>query len=217
MNFHIHYLDDIILLCAILFPGSITSVLDIIQQRYSFTRRMINNIVPYIFLLTFIIILKGNTFIFFNLPKWYFYIIALVCGVGVLFIEYYIGAFIVLIQYKQFPKGIKVSSEYKDILKVIDVILIIFFIICEELISRQAFFTIFYFDMRLNIYLIFFLISLFYGLNHLFYGLKVLPQKIITGLIYTGLYYFSGFAIIVPIIAHVVQNCSLIILSKKEK
>jgi uncharacterized protein len=70
-------------------------------------------------------------------------------------------------------------------------------------------------DFHLGVGTTIFLCTLIYAINHITFGLSVVIQKIMSGLIYTTLYYISGLAIIIPIIAHATQNLALLALSQK--
>ena len=82
--------------------------------------------------------------------------------------------------------------------------------VAEELILRQALFSLFFMGMKLHLWLVIVLCTVIYALNHIYFGLQALPQKIVSGLIYVCLYYYSGMAILVPILAHSVQNLTLV-------
>lgn len=48
--------------------------------------------------------------------------------------------------------------------------------------------------------------ALGYGLNHLYFGWSTVGQKTLTGVLYGGLFVASGYSLLVPAVAHLVQN-----------
>ncbi len=50
------------------------------------------------------------------------------------------------------------------------------------------------------------LTALVYGLNHLYFGWLTVGQKVVTGVVFGLLYLMSGQSLLVPAVAHVVQN-----------
>ena len=214
MNIHIPYLEDILLLCALIFPGSINAMLPKSKGKNAFAISTIMNITVHIILIILIVIVKREQFLFLNFPSWFFYPIAIAAGFSCIVFEYYIGALQIFIKEGKFPKGIRVHSFYTSKMKIMDFLLIIVLVIVEELILRQALFTILLLSIKLNLWIVITVSAFIYGLNHLFFGIKTFPQKLISGFIYTCLFYFSGMSIIVPIIAHTVQNLSLALMSR---
>lgn len=212
MYTHIPFLEDILLLCALIFPSSLVSLIP--AKRPSFTRTQVNNIIVHLVLILFVVFLKKDLFLFVHFPPLSWYVIAPLAGIACIGSEYIIGSFQVFYKHGRFPKGFSVHSFYQGKIKPIDIFLIVALVVCEELILRQAFFTIVYGSFKLEIWLVIVLSSVIYGLNHMFFGPKIVPQKMVSGLIYASLFYFSGMSIIIPIIAHSVQNLTLLALSK---
>ncbi|QSB06865.1 CPBP family intramembrane glutamic endopeptidase [Natronoglycomyces albus] len=54
------------------------------------------------------------------------------------------------------------------------------------------------------------LTAVVYGLNHTYYGWLTVTQKIVTGVFYGVLYVLSGYALLVVVLAHVVQNVAVL-------
>lgn len=82
--------------------------------------------------------------------------------------------------------------------------------ILEEAIYRQVWMTIFI-SWGMSIYLAIFISALFYAFNHITLGPYVFCQKLFAGLIFGLLYYVSGYAVIIPMIAHGVQNIIVVV------
>ncbi|MCS4467036.1 CPBP family intramembrane metalloprotease [Clostridium botulinum] len=66
-------------------------------------------------------------------------------------------------------------------------------------------------DFKMNIAIVLIITSFVYALNHIFLGKQVFSQKMVAGLIYGALFYFSGFNIIVPIITHSLENIAILL------
>lgn len=56
------------------------------------------------------------------------------------------------------------------------------------------------------------LVAVVYGLNHLYFGWLTVAQKIVTGVAYGVLYELGGHSVLVPALAHVVQNVVVLAL-----
>ncbi|ACA44328.1 CPBP family intramembrane metalloprotease [Clostridium botulinum] len=91
------------------------------------------------------------------------------------------------------------------------IILSVFIGICEEFAYRQLWFNILFKDFKMNIAIVLIITSFVYALNHIFLGKQVFFQKMVAGLIYGALFYFSGFNIIVPIITHCLENIVILL------
>jgi len=50
------------------------------------------------------------------------------------------------------------------------------------------------------------LTAVLYGLNHLYFGWLTVGQKVFTGAVFGSLYVLAGLSVLVPVVAHVVQN-----------
>ena len=91
------------------------------------------------------------------------------------------------------------------------IILSVFIGIFEEVVYRQLWFNILFKDFKLHIVGVFIITSFVYALNHIFLGKQVLFQKILAGVVYGGLFYFSGFNILIPIITHCLENTVILL------
>lgn len=209
MDYHIHYLEDTLILMALVFPGSLNSIIKK-PQRSSFKFSMVSTIAVYIVLITFTLMIKMNEFLFFNNPSWVWYLVAPLFGFLCIAIEYMIGAVQIYIQQGKFPKRFAVHSYYSVKIDLMVILLIITLVVLEELILRQAIFTIFFNGFQFQVWLVIALSALIYGLNHIFFGLSIVPQKIMSGVIFALLYYYSGLALVIPFLAHLTQNLTLL-------
>jgi len=53
-----------------------------------------------------------------------------------------------------------------------------------------------------------------FAINHISFGVFAIPQKIVSGLIFTLIYILAGYSILIPTIAHVTQNLLLLFASR---
>lgn len=212
MNFHIHYLDTILVLLAIIFPSSYISIIP--KKKNNQSSFVINNIIVYSILVAFLILVDKLGGINLKSPA-YFYIVSIIAGFMCLAVEFYEGQLILYIKTKQFVKRIEVHKIYKDRGRIVDLLLIVIAAVLEELIFRQATVNIFMNVFRLNITIVIISSSVIYALNHIYFGVNSVVQKFLSGLILIALFYFSGYNILIPIIAHSSQNLILYFLANE--
>lgn len=140
----------------------------------------------------------------------------LVGGVLCLILEYLAGVFLVFLRTGKAPSGVSVHKVYQqENIKGFDLLMILLFILLEELVFRYALHQLLL-DAGLEGYLLLIPGALIFALNHLHMGFSVAFQKIISGLIFMALYIFTG-SLIPPLIAHTVQNLTLLTLSRGGK
>ncbi|WP_045516198.1 CPBP family intramembrane glutamic endopeptidase [Clostridium sporogenes] len=163
----------------------------------------------------YIIILMGIFVIFqekfyINIDNnYYWYIIAVIFVPLTIILEIIVGYIVIGISDKILPK-FKISLAFtKTNINVI--ILSVFIGIFEEVVYRQLWFNILFKDFKLHIVGVFIITSFVYALNHIFLGKQVLFQKILAGVVYGGLFYFSGFNILIPIITHCLENTVILL------
>jgi len=128
-------------------------------------------------------------------------------------LELGIGALITKIQGKKIQKFTVDESIGKEKLWIkVSVLLIA---VLEELLFRWCAHFITFSCMKWHIagFLVF--TAVIYAINHIHEGIVTVVQKLVTGLVLGTLFLFSGCQILVPIIAHVVENIILIIWSEK--
>ncbi|ENJ9655448.1 CPBP family intramembrane glutamic endopeptidase [Clostridium sporogenes] len=141
--------------------------------------------------------------------NYYWYIIAVIFVPLTIILEIIVGYIVLGISNKIVPK-FKISLAFtKTNINVI--ILSVFIGIFEEVVYRQLWFNILFKDFKLHIVVVFIITSVVYALNHIFLGKQVFFQKILAGVVYGGLFYFSGFNILIPIIAHCLENTVILL------
>lgn len=140
-----------------------------------------------------------------NLPKQnYWYLVGLISVVVILVIEVLISYIIICLSGKSVSGITLITTWKKASIKVIGLSVIV--ALLEEVIFRQIWFSILIKEFKMNIILVIIISGFIYAMNHGFLGKKVLMQKFVTGIIYGCLFYFSGNCVIIPVIAHCVQN-----------
>ncbi|MBD5640264.1 CPBP family intramembrane metalloprotease [Clostridium botulinum] len=141
--------------------------------------------------------------------NYYWYIIAIIFVPLTIILEIIVGYIVLGISNKIVPK-FKISLAFTK--TNINVMLLSIFIgIFEEVVYRQLWFNILFKDFKLHIVGVFIITSFAYALNHIFLGKQVLFQKILAGVVYGGLFYFSGFNILIPIITHCLENTVILL------
>lgn len=83
--------------------------------------------------------------------------------------------------------------------------------VIEELLYRQLWSVILLDNFGLPVWGFLLISSCAYGFNHLYYGFVTFLQKVVSGVFLTLLFVFSGKAILMPIIAHTLQNAIILI------
>lgn len=220
MTYHIPYLDKVLLICSILFPTGIGGLLALPfrwKSNKSILYSLIGMVAAYMIVTVLTLIVKPEAIITFKSTYFYFYLLAPFVGVLVICCEYYIGVLLLYFRTGKLIKKFNIHSSYSSYKKVnfSDILMILVFVIGEELILRQTFALIFLQDFHWGVGTTIFLCALIYAINHITFGLSVVMQKMMSGLIYSTLYYISGLAITIPIIAHAIQNLSLLAFSQK--
>nr|WP_243157951.1 CPBP family intramembrane glutamic endopeptidase [Clostridium sporogenes] len=163
----------------------------------------------YIIILIGIFVISQEKF-YINIDNnYYWYIIAVIFVPLTIILEIIVGYIVIGVSDKTLPK-LKISLAFtKTNINVI--ILSVFIGIFEEVVYRQLWFNILFKDFKLHIVVVFIITSVVYALNHIFLGKQVFFEKILAGVVYGGLFYFSGFNILIPIIAHCLENTVILL------
>ncbi|WP_297203761.1 CPBP family intramembrane glutamic endopeptidase [uncultured Brachyspira sp.] len=212
MNSHTHYLSALLVLTAVSFPTSLIGIF------IKLNLGRINNILPNALsyaLFVIMVFFTGYIGIINYSANIYFIIIAFVFSFICIGLELFEGIIIHFIKYRVWIKNIEVHKiiEKKNIF--FDIIIIFIGALCEEIIFRQVFFNIAYNIFSINIFIVIILSAFIYAINHIYLGANAVFQKFIVGLIYSLLFVYSSFCIIIPVITHFSQNMILYLLSLK--
>ena len=212
MNSHTHYLSALLVLTAVSFPTSLIGIF------IKLNLGRINNILPNALsyaLFVIMVFFTGYIGIINYSANIYFIIIAFVFSFICIGLELFEGIIIHFIKYRVWIKNIEVHKiiEKKNIF--FDIIIIFIGALCEEIIFRQVFFNIAYNIFSINIFIVIILSAFIYAINHIYLGANAVFQKFIVGLIYSLLFVYSSFCIIIPVITHFFQNMILYLFSLK--
>lgn len=217
MNTPTLYLNIVILIASV-FPSGFSSSLSAVSRKKKESidvTALFFNLLPFLILLPAIFILKKEIF-FFHFPTAFFYLIALVFVPVCLLLEYILNLLTIYFSTGKLYKGITLHSAWKPQLSTVYLSLLTLIAVGEELIYRQVWFALLAGTFHLPAIVIILVTSLFYGLNHLYFGLNSVLAKFISGCVYGGLYVISGYSILVPIITHVLQNLILIFMTREK-
>ncbi|MEI0530338.1 CPBP family intramembrane glutamic endopeptidase [Brachyspira pilosicoli] len=214
MNFHTHYLSAILVLIAVSFPTSLIGVF------FKLNLGKISSILPntlsyFLFvIMAFFTGYVGNINYNVNI---YFIVLAFIMSFVCIAIEIIEAIIVHFIKYKFWIKKISIHEIINKNNIFFDIIIILIGVICEEIIFRQVFFNILYNILELNIFTVIIISGFMYSINHIYFGRNAVFQKFIVGIIYSLLFVYSSFSVIIPTITHFSQNMILYILSKKRE
>ena len=143
---------------------------------------------------------------------------ATVLGIVCICIEYLAGVLLTLFFTRQRVFKLSVHSVYSDTQKadMWDVVFIGVFVILEELVFRTAVINILFGLEFPTVAIVVIAISVF-ALNHVQWGLFALIQKMFSGCVFVLLYLLFDYNILIPVIAHCVQNYTLLWLCQPER
>ncbi|NOX62162.1 MAG: CPBP family intramembrane metalloprotease [Chloroflexi bacterium] len=218
MNVHIPYLEGALLLGAIIFPSGIGANLSLFltpRQKRSLGMNLLGMVAGYLLIITLIAIAKPDYVFAYRAPftPW-LYILAPLLGVFSLFMEYIVGVLLVRIQSGKLITRIVVHSSYANPprISIFEIILVLVFVICEELVLRQILFSLLLDSFAMPIWPVIGFVTLIYAINHITFGPQSVITKLFSGAIYSTAYYLSGFALIIPILGHMTQNLTLLLI-----
>ncbi|MFD3156231.1 CPBP family intramembrane glutamic endopeptidase [Haloimpatiens sp. FM7330] len=208
MNIRIQCLDFMILFFT-MNPTIIAQVIINGKNEINMDKMLKVLICTYVFVLcvTFLVVPKSFHL---NMPKlYYWYLLAIVAVPIVIFLEICLGYLLAFLQSKCIKKIKLISLWRKNNIKII--ILTALIGILEEIVYRQVWFYILLKDFKFSLISVLIITSVVYAFNHVLLGKEILFQKILSGLIYGCLFYFSGLSVVVPIITHSVQNIVILL------
>jgi hypothetical protein len=139
---------------------------------------------------------------------------AILAGGLCILLEYWVGVVLVSLRSRTLVTRMAIHWSYGSTspfgLK--DIAAILAFVVAEEWVLRQTLFSVLQ-DFGLSLALIIGLCTCIYALNHITFGPGSVVTKLPSGLVYTLLFCFSGFSIVIPILAHATQNLALLMLA----
>jgi hypothetical protein len=219
MNYLTPPLENILLLMAVVFPTgfgtNITALLSAKPKR-SLAGNLVGMIVAYALLGAAAVLVAPQHALQFKWPVApIYYLAAILAGGLCILLEYSVGVVLVSFRSRTLVTRMTVHSSYTSasLVGLQDIAAILVFVIGEEWVLRQMLFSVLQ-DFGLPLGLVIALCTFVYGLNHITFGLGSVVAKLSSGFVYTLLFYVSGFSIVVPILAHAIQNLALLMLAR---
>lgn len=212
MYYHIHYLKIIIITCLVCFPSAFVFFGSAVQlPKCSIARKnAIMICAVYGILISIVSGMGCLKNIRYDLSKWIF--VGAGFGIIVIFIEFMMAQLKAKMEFGNFAKKVSPPKSYLESFSIINVFLIILAASFEEILFRQIiivelYSTIAGWGMIIGIVLS----CILYAINHVYFGVFAVIQKIASGLIFSSLFIVSEYNVLVPIMAHCVQNLVLYI------
>lgn len=222
MPTHTQYLDNLIILSAVLFPSGLGANISVLmRKRYSTSvfESLLGMIIGYMVLLAAIFFASPEKVGKFNMPSLWFYPVAIVAGFVIITLEICTGALLFFIQNGKLPEGIRVHESYSGArnITIIDIIAVVIFVLLEEIVLRQvAYNTLVSIGLPdKDFVLMIVLLSSIYAVNHVTFSINAVFQKFFSGVVFVLLYLLSGNSLIVPVTAHMVQNLFLLLRTER--
>ena len=130
-------------------------------------------------------------------------------------VEYLVGVFLTFFSAGRWVFQISVHSVYSDTEKISlgDILAVVVFVILEELIFRFALMSVLS-GFSLPAAVMIGIAVCIFALNHVHWGLISFIQKLFSGCIFVLLYIVFNRNILIPVLAHLTQNCVLLWLSR---
>lgn len=214
MNTHTLCLSGLILLMT-LNPVSIAELvrMSLANKRIQLTKDFYLMLLAtvYTFLVVAIYVVEQDVYYILFPKAYYWYVIAIIAAPLIIMLEAGMGYFLFMIQGMKLTKIKMISMGDSKFTTGISTFIVG---IMEEVIYRQIWFLIGLQVLGMNVVVVLLLTSFFYGLNHITLGPYVFIQKLLSGVLYGLLFIFSGYTVVIPMIAHGIQN--LIVVGRSE-
>ncbi len=218
MNIHI-LCHSLLVLLATVYPVSIPQIALNFTRGYPRKNQQVSYLMNCVivssalFLLSWLLIPMRGKIVITSEIIWY--LIAIVSAPALIAIELAVGGIMLRLS-KIKVKGISINANWSRI-SVVGCILTVLLAIIEELIYRQLWSTVIIDNLNWGTGVFVFISSVVYGLNHLYYGFTTFLQKTISGIIFAVIFLLSGGCILVPLIAHSLQNIIILIMGRCKK
>jgi len=222
MNYPIPHLESILLLGAIIFPLGFGSNLSLLFGKHnsgSLREGLLGTVGAYVIIVALVLMIQPAAILDFHAPtSFWWYIAAPLIGIACIGLEYLVGMGILYLKTGTLVTRAGVHHTYTGPSKIsfFDVLFIVLFVIGEELLLRQMLYRILANDFELAIGLVIAVCVLVYALNHVTFGVQSMIGKLFSGFVYVMVYQLAGLAVIIPILAHITQNLSLLTLARRK-
>ena len=217
MSIHILCLN-ILLLAATCYPTAIPQIMLPYLARYAGKKGnaiylCMCNILYAVLCVITLVVLEEPSSLHIKAPIavwWYFFAMGAV--IGLILLGFFIGKMIMFLQGIK-VKGFSINSGWQNASIFVFVCTVVLAVL-EEVNFRMVWNEVLVEQIGLPVYVFILFSAFFYAVNHLYYGVITFLQKFVTGIILTLFYIFSGQAIIIPVLAHVLQNIVILILGR---
>lgn len=212
--------ESILLLMAFAFPtgfGANISALVRPKSSRSIASSLAGLVLTYGLLIGMAALVAPQHVIQFNRPSSpLFYGLGLLGGGLCLLLEYLVGVGLTSLHSGILVTRLEVHSSYagSSNLSWQDIAMVMALVIGEEWVLRQMLVSLSLTGFGLTPGVVIALCAAFYALNHITFGPQTVLAKLASGLVYTILFFASGFAILVPILGHAAQNLALLLLTR---
>lgn len=223
MTYPIQFLKSIMILITVCLPiglgVNLSYFISAAIKRKKLCIDYLGMIISYIIIFTIALISDmvsiSNIKLNFNLLG---FLLAIPAGLLCIGIEYVAGVGLNYLSTKRWVFQVSVHSVYSNSQKLDcwDISAVALFVILEELIFRCSLFSILL-EFNISLLLICATAVAVFALNHVHWGIFIFIQKLLSGCVFVMLYVLFDYNIIIPIIAHLIQNFTLLLLSRRAK
>ena len=189
-------------------------------QGQSLSGDLLGFVTGYAVILAVVALVGPQQVLAFHLPTFLpLLLLAPFAGIACILLEYLVGVLILYLRARKLVTSVAVHSSYSAVSRIAiqDILSILALVIGEELILRQLLYTLLATDFAMAPWIVIFVCTAAYAVNHLSFGLASVIAKLPSGLLYVLLFYLSGLSIGVVIIAHATQNLTLLALSRRAR
>ncbi|MCL2737178.1 MAG: CPBP family intramembrane metalloprotease [Propionibacteriaceae bacterium] len=217
MNTHIPFLESVLVLIAVIFPTGLGSNIGVAFSRKKYTIRWDNAglIIAYIVTIAVVAWAIPSARVGVRLSWW---LLLGLAGFLCFFIEFGVGTLAFVGMNHRLPRNIRLSSPYDQYPQVtwVDVTVVCLFVVLEEVVLRSLLYTVLTTMGLTNVVWLAVVMVAIYAVNHVPFGLIAVAQKVFSGTVFVVLFLVSGENLLVPIIAHMIFNCFLLVLSRRQ-
>lgn len=227
INYHTPLLETALLVIAGIFPsGFCANMTALIRGRrwfwqgQSLSENLAGFVFGYAVILAVMAPMRPQQVLAFQRPTFlWLWLLAPFAGMVCILLEYLAGMSFLFLRTGKLVTAVEVHSSYSAVSRItaLDILSILALVIGEELILRQLLFHLLATDLALSPWMAILLCTAAYASNHLGFGIASVVSKLPGGLLYVFLFYGSGLAIGVVIVAHATQNLALLAWSRRSR
>jgi membrane protease YdiL (CAAX protease family) len=211
---------ELLILAATVFPVGVVSIFLAPTRSYITVRIEERTLTLYCLILATIVATAGwvdKDAWEVRLAHWHYYALGILCAPICLGIEYVLASFVSWKQTGGFGRGVQLNPRWQVKMASSVKILILCVVACEEVIFRQIWIRhlLALGGTRLSLAIV--LSAGIFGLNHIQFGATAVATKLVSGIIYGCLYIASGYSLLVPLLAHGLQNVLVFSLAGRQR